>query len=44
MLLTRPLVGPLADRIGYRRVFMPCLRADRRRPALLAAGVDARAG
>jgi len=25
ILLTRPLSGPLADRIGYRRVFMPCL-------------------
>jgi len=23
ILLTRPLSGPLADRIGYRRVFMP---------------------
>ena len=25
ILLTRPLSGGLADRIGYRRVFMPCL-------------------
>jgi MFS family permease len=25
ILLTRPLSGTLADRIGYRRVFMPCL-------------------
>jgi len=25
ILLTRPLSGPLADRIGYRRVFIPCL-------------------
>jgi predicted MFS family arabinose efflux permease len=32
ILLTRPLSGPLADRIGYRRVFMPCL-------ALIAAGL-----
>ena len=32
ILLTRPLSGPLADRIGYRRVFMPCL-------LLIAAGL-----
>jgi MFS family permease len=32
ILLTRPLSGPLADRIGYRRVFMPCL-------ILIAAGL-----
>ncbi len=32
ILLTRPLSGPLADRIGYRRVFIPCLDPDRRRP------------
>src|SRR4051794_25600496 len=32
ILLTRPLSGPLADRIGYRRVFMPCL-------GLIAAGL-----
>jgi MFS family permease len=32
ILLTRPLSGPLADRIGYRRVFMPCL-------ALIAVGL-----
>ena len=25
ILVTRPLSGSLADRIGYRRVFMPCL-------------------
>lgn len=32
ILLTRPLSGPLADRIGYRRVFIPCL-------ALIAGGL-----
>jgi MFS family permease len=32
ILLTRPLSGSLADRIGYRRVFMPCL-------VLIAAGL-----
>ena len=32
ILLTRPLSGALADRIGYRRVFMPCL-------ALIACGL-----
>lgn len=32
ILLTRPLSGPLADRIGYRRVLLPCL-------ALIAAGL-----
>jgi MFS family permease len=32
ILLTRPLSGPLADRVGYRRVFMPCL-------ALIAMGL-----
>jgi MFS family permease len=31
-LLTRPLSGPLADRIGHRRVLLPCL-------ALIAAGL-----
>jgi MFS family permease len=31
-LLTRPLSGPLADRIGHRRVLPPCL-------ALIAAGL-----
>jgi MFS family permease len=25
ILLTRPLSGALADRVGYRRVFVPCL-------------------
>jgi MFS family permease len=25
ILVTRPVSGPLADRIGYRRVFLPCL-------------------
>jgi MFS family permease len=32
ILVTRPLSGTLADRIGYRRVFMPCL-------VLIAAGL-----
>jgi MFS family permease len=32
ILLTRPISGTLADRIGYRRVFMPCL-------VLIAGGV-----
>ena len=32
ILLTRPLSGALADRIGYRRVFLPCL-------VLIAAGL-----
>jgi len=32
ILLTRPLSGALADRMGYRRVFMPCL-------VLIAAGL-----
>jgi len=32
ILMTRPLSGALADRIGYRRVFMPCL-------ALIAVGL-----
>ena len=32
ILLTRPLSGRSADRIGYRRVFMPCL-------VLIAAGL-----
>ena len=25
VLCTRPILGPLGDRIGYRRVFLPCL-------------------
>jgi len=32
ILISRPLAGPLADRIGYRRVFMPSL-------VLIAAGL-----
>jgi MFS family permease len=32
ILVTRPLSGPLADRVGYRRVFVPCL-------ALIALGL-----
>jgi len=32
ILVTRPLAGTLADRIGYRRVFVPCL-------ALIACGL-----
>ncbi len=32
ILCTRPMSGPLADRIGYRRVLLPCL-------ALIAAGL-----
>jgi MFS family permease len=38
ILLTRPLSGLLADRIGYRRVFMPCLVLIAFGLALLAAG------
>jgi MFS family permease len=37
ILLTRPLSGALADRIGYRRVFMPCLVMIALGLALLAA-------
>ena len=32
VLLTRPLFGPLGDRIGHRRIFVPCL-------ALIVAGL-----
>jgi MFS family permease len=38
ILLTRPLSGKLADRIGYRRVFMPCLILIAVGLAILAAG------
>jgi MFS family permease len=38
ILLTRPLSGTLADRIGYRRVLMPCLVLIALGLALLAAG------
>ena len=38
MLLTRPLSGKLADRIGYRRVFVPCLVFISCGLALLAVG------
>ena len=38
ILLTRPLSGKLADRIGYRRVFRPCLVLIAVGLALLAAG------
>src|SRR5262249_60215345 len=37
ILVTRPLSGPLADRIGYRRVFVPCLVLIAVGLALLAA-------
>jgi MFS family permease len=38
ILVTRPLSGTLADRIGYRRVFMPCLVLIAVGLALLALG------
>ena len=38
ILLTRPLSGKLADRIGYRRVFMPCLILIAVGLTILAAG------
>jgi MFS family permease len=38
ILVTRPLSGSLADRIGYRRVFMPCLVLIAIGLTLLAAG------
>ena len=43
ILLTRPLSGKLADRIGYRRVFMPCLVLIAIGLAILATGSDATA-
>ena len=38
ILLTRPLSGSLADRIGYRRVFLPCLALIAIGLTVLAAG------
>jgi MFS family permease len=38
ILLSRPLSGPLADRIGYRRVFVPCLALTAAGLLLLSAG------
>jgi MFS family permease len=38
ILLSRPLAGPLADRIGYRRVFMPSLVLIAAGLTILAAG------
>jgi MFS family permease len=38
ILVTRPLSGTLADRIGYRRVFMPCLLLIAGGLALLSRG------
>jgi MFS family permease len=37
VLATRPILGPLGDRIGYRRVFLPCLVLVTAGLALLAA-------
>ena len=37
VLVTRPFLGPLGDRIGYRRVFIPCLVLITCGLALLAA-------
>ena len=37
VLATRPILGPLGDRIGYRRVFLPCLVLITVGLALLAA-------
>lgn len=42
ILLTRPLSGSLADRIGYRRVFLPCLVLIACGLALLAAAPGTR--
>ena len=44
ILVTRPLSGRLADRIGYRRVFMPCLALIAVGLACLAARRHARSG
>jgi MFS family permease len=38
VLLTRPISGPLGDRIGYRRVFIPCLALIVAGLAMLASG------
>lgn len=38
IVVTRPFLGPLADRIGYVRVFVPCLGLITVGLALLAAG------
>ena len=43
ILVTRPVFGPLGDRIGYRRVFFPCLILMAVGLALLAAA-DGRTG
>jgi predicted MFS family arabinose efflux permease len=37
-IVTRPFIGRLADRIGYRRVFLPCVLLIALGFALLAAG------
>jgi len=38
ILVTRPMAGRLGDRLGYRRVFLPCLLLISLGLALLAAG------
>jgi MFS family permease len=38
VICTRPILGPLGDRFGYRRVFLPCLVLIVLGLALLAAG------